>query len=155
MITLFSYSLIPYFLLLGISRNPSISNSLIRWAFIGFSSSFFYNIFINRPFIFILDSTIIIFGSTSFSSYSLFPLNYISLHSSYYLGYCGMNYANIIGFTSFNIFIIQFLSGILLVSYSNNIFILCYDICITDLLWILSLNNLLNQYLVLVFIMLH
>ena len=25
------------FLLLGISRNPSISNSLIRWAFIGFS----------------------------------------------------------------------------------------------------------------------
>ena len=25
------------FLLLGISRNPSISNSIIRWAFIGFS----------------------------------------------------------------------------------------------------------------------
>ena len=58
---------------------------------------------------------------------SYFILNYISLHSSYYLGYCGMNYANIIGFLSFNIFIIQFLSGILLVSYSNNIFILCYD----------------------------
>lgn len=50
-----------------------------------------------------------------------------NLHISYYISYLGMNYNNVIGFILFIIFIIQFVSGILLSCYYSDYYNICFD----------------------------
>ena len=50
-----------------------------------------------------------------------------SNHISYYISYLGMNYNNVIGFLLFIIFIIQFVSGILLSCYYSDYYNICFD----------------------------
>lgn len=50
-----------------------------------------------------------------------------SIHYFYYLSFYGMNLLNIFGYLLFSMFIIQFITGVLLVCYFNNIYIIAFD----------------------------
>ena len=41
----------------------------------------------------------------------------LNLHVTFYLSYLGMNYSNVIGFLIFIVFLLQFMSGLLLSRY--------------------------------------
>ena len=59
---------------------------------------------------------------------SIWASNYIIInHISYYVSYLGMNYNNVIGFLLFFIFVIQFVSGLLLSCYYSDYYNIAFD----------------------------
>jgi ubiquinol-cytochrome c reductase cytochrome b subunit len=60
--------------------------------------------------------------------YHIFIIIYIYInHISYYVSYLGMNYNNVIGFFLFIIFVIQFVSGLLLSCYYSDYYNIAFD----------------------------
>jgi ubiquinol-cytochrome c reductase cytochrome b subunit len=60
--------------------------------------------------------------------YHIFIIIYIYInHISYYVSYLGMNYNNVIGFLLFIIFVIQFVSGLLLSCYYSDYYNIAFD----------------------------
>ena len=51
----------------------------------------------------------------------------VEVHFTFYLSYLGMNYSNVIGYLLIQVFILQFLTGILLSSYYNPFYIIAFD----------------------------
>ena len=47
----------------------------------------------------------------------IFLFIFVNNHATFYLSYLGMNYSNVIGFLTFIVFLLQFLSGPLLSRY--------------------------------------
>jgi ubiquinol-cytochrome c reductase cytochrome b subunit len=83
-----------------------------------------------------------------------------SNHISYYISYLGMNYNNVIGFLLFIIFIIQFVSGILLSCYYSDYYNICFDSVIyitidVNIGWFIRFLHVIGVSLFILFIFIH
>ncbi len=56
-----------------------------------------------------------------------FVLRLLNNHFTFYISYLGMNYSNVIGFLLFLVFILQFISGLLLSCYYSPFSIMAFD----------------------------
>ena len=132
------------FLLNSMARNPLISNSLVRWAFIGFSLVEVSG-FIGLVYSFLL-------------LYAFSMIIVLSNHFTFYLGYLGMNYSNVIGFIIFIVFLLQFFSGLLLSCYYSpfNAFYSVYYIMIdVNVGWFIRFIHVLGASLYMVLVIFH
>ena len=81
-------------------------------------------------------------------------------HIISYISYLGMNYSNIIGFMLFFIFILQFISGILLSNYYLNLFLFAYNSIVYLMIeinngWLIRIYHILFAFLLIFFIFIH
>ncbi len=79
-------------------------------------------------------------------------------HFSFYLSYLGMNYSNVIGFLLFTVFLLQFITGILLSSYYSTVNAydsVSYIMIDVNVGWLIRFYHVLGASLFMVFIMVH
>jgi len=61
------------------------------------------------------------------SLHTLMLWSYFNNHVTFYLSYLGMNYSNVIGYLLIQIFILQFISGLLLSGYYSPFYTIAFD----------------------------
>ena len=84
----------------------------------------------------------------------------LSIHVSFYVGYLGMNYNNVIGFLLFIIFVIQLISGLLLSCYYSDYYKIAFESVIyimtdVNIGWFIRFLHVIGVSLFILFILIH
>ena len=89
-----------------------------------------------------------------------FVLRLLNNHFTFYISYLGMNYSNVIGFLLFLVFILQFISGLLLSCYYSPFSIMAFDSVYYIMIdvnvgWLIRWLHCLGASLFMLFILIH
>ena len=90
----------------------------------------------------------------------IFMVRLLNNHFTFYISYLGMNYSNVIGFLLFLVFILQFISGILLSCYYSPFSIMAFDSVYYIMIdvnvgWLIRWLHCLGASLFMLFILIH